>query len=81
PELTGEPRFTQRQTGLYLQDQMKIGQHWIVTAGLRYDRARSQLEGGEVDKAQATTKRFGLMYAASNGWSPYISYSESFTPV
>ena len=47
----------------------------------RYDRARSQLEGGEVDKAQATTKRFGLMYAASNGWSPYVSYSESFTPV
>ncbi|NYS11777.1 TonB-dependent siderophore receptor [Achromobacter xylosoxidans] len=81
PELTGEPQFNQRQTGIYLQDQMKIGQNWIVTAGVRHDRARSQLEGGDADKAQATTKRFGLMYAASNGWSPYISYSESFTPV
>jgi iron complex outermembrane receptor protein len=81
PELTGEPRFTQSQTGLYLQDQMKFGQHWIVTAGLRHDRARSQLDGGDADKVQATTKRFGLMYAASNGWSPYVSYSESFTPV
>ena len=29
PVLTGEPQFTQSQTGIYLQDQMKIGQHWI----------------------------------------------------
>ncbi len=31
-------------------------------------------------KSTATTKRLGLMYAFPSGWSPYVSYSESFTP-
>lgn len=79
--LSQDPQFKQRQTGLYLQDQMKIGTDWIVTAGLRHDRARTSLEGGNTDKAEANTKRFGLMYLAPKGWAPYISYSESFTPV
>lgn len=81
PTLTDDARFKQRQTGIYLQDQMKIGQNWIVSAGLRHDRARTVSEGSPGDSDSATTKRFGLMYAADNGWSPYISYSESFTPV
>ncbi|VFR25487.1 Ferrichrome-iron receptor [plant metagenome] len=79
--LTDEPRFKQRQSGIYLQNQMKFGQNWIVTAGLRHDRARTQLDGSQEDKDSATTKRLGVMYAADNGWSPYVSYSESFTPV
>ncbi|MEI2415141.1 TonB-dependent siderophore receptor [Orrella sp. JC864] len=80
PTLTEEPRFKLRQTGIYLQDQMKIGRNWIVAAGLRHDRARSGLDGGRTDKDQATTKRLGVMYVADNGWSPYVNYSESFTP-
>ncbi|WP_144633537.1 TonB-dependent siderophore receptor [Bordetella genomosp. 13] len=81
PELSRDPLYKQRQTGFYLQDQMKIDRNWIVTAGVRHDRARSEQEGSEAEKAQATTKRFGLMYAFENGWSPYVSYSESFVPV
>ncbi|MFA4912730.1 MAG: TonB-dependent siderophore receptor [Burkholderiaceae bacterium] len=81
PELTPEARFKQRQTGVYLQDQMKFGPNWIVVAGVRYDRARSGLEDQQTDRASATSKRLGVMYAASNGWSPYVNYSESFTPV
>ncbi|WP_459614955.1 TonB-dependent siderophore receptor [Bordetella sp. 2513F-2] len=80
-ELSDEPRFRLRQTGVYLQDQMRIGDSWIVTAGLRHDRARSKLDGGPTEKAQATTRRLGVMYLAGNGWAPYVSYSESFTPV
>ncbi len=79
--LADDPRFKQRQTGVYAQDQMKFGQNWIVTAGLRHDRAKTSLEGSQSDEASATTKRFALMYAADNGWSPYVSYGESFTPV
>ena len=79
-ELSDDPNFKLRQTGVYLQDQMKMN-NWIVVAGLRYDRARTELEGAETDRASATTKRLGIMYAADNGWSPYVSYSESFTPV
>ena len=76
-----EPRSTQKQAGLYLQDQMKIADRWIVVAGLRHDRANNTLVGAEDEKSQATTKRLGLMYLLDSGWSPYLSYSESFTPV
>lgn len=81
PELTPEARFKQRQSGVYLQDQMKFGQNWIVVAGLRNDHARSGLDGQHTDRDSATSKRLGIMYAADNGWSPYVNYSESFTPV
>ena len=73
--------FTQRQLGLYMQDQMKLGQNWIVMLGLRHDRARNETEGSETETSSATTKRAGLMYSFDAGWSPYLSYSESFTPV
>lgn len=73
------PGTTQRQTGLYLQDQMKLD-NWIVTAGLRHDKSVSGAEGRSDEETSATTKRLGLMYAHPSGWSPYVSYSESFTP-
>lgn len=79
PERTALPRTTQRQTGLYVQDQMKWD-HWIVTAGLRHDKAAAAAEGSPEEESTATTKRLGLMYAFPSGWSPYVSYSESFTP-
>lgn len=79
--LAEAPESTQSQAGLYVQDQMKVGPHWIVLAGLRHDRAESGLEGAEDEETDATTGRLGLMYAAAGGWSPYVSYSESFTPV
>ena len=79
--LSEEPRAVQRQVGLYLQDQMKIGSNWVVVAGLRHDRASNEVAGSEDEKDRATTKRLGLMYLAENGWSPYVSYSESFTPI
>lgn len=72
---------TNRQIGLYLQDQMKFGEHWVVAAGLRHDKARNQTEGSPAETSSATTRRVGLLYAAAGGWSPFVSYSESFTPV
>ncbi len=78
--LSDDPRSVQRQAGLYLQDQMKIGQ-WIVAAGVRHDRVNNALEGDDDEKSHATTKRLGVMYLLENGWSPYVNYSESFTPV
>lgn len=69
-----------RQYGLYAQDQLKIAKHWIVVAGLRHDRATNTTEGIGTEHDSATSKRFGLMYAFDNGWTPYLSYAESFTP-
>lgn len=74
-------KSSQRQVGLYLQDQMHIGEHWIVVAGLRHDRAKNGLVGAADEKSNATTKRLGVMFHDWAGWSPYVSYSESFTPV
>ncbi|MBB3177289.1 TonB-dependent siderophore receptor [Variovorax sp. Sphag1AA] len=80
-ELVDSPKSTQRQVGVYLQDQMKFAKNWIVIAGVRNDDVSNGLEGSDDEKSNATSKRFALMYAADNGISPYISYGESFTPV
>ncbi|RZU02346.1 TonB-dependent siderophore receptor [Rivibacter subsaxonicus] len=80
PELAQMPKTTLNQTGIYLQDQLRFASNWIGVAGLRHDRVTNKLEGTPDEKSSATTKRLGLLYQAA-GWSPYVSYSESFTPV
>ena len=72
---------TQKQTGLYVQDQLSLTSKWLLTVGLRHDKARNETEGADTQKSSATTKRAGLMYLSDSGVSPYVSYSESFTPV
>jgi iron complex outermembrane receptor protein len=79
--LNSAPESVQRQTGLYIQDQMKIADRWIVVAGLRHDKASSATEGGQTDKDSVNSLRFGLMYLTPMGLTPYLSYSESFTPL
>ncbi|MBA4110567.1 MAG: TonB-dependent siderophore receptor [Leptothrix sp. (in: Bacteria)] len=77
---------TLRQTGLYVQDQLKLGQHWAATLGLRHDQAQNVTDelGNKAAvkiKSHANTKRAGLLYITDNGWTPYLSYSESFQPL
>lgn len=81
PAMADKGESGQRHLGLYLQDQVKFASNWIVVAGLRHDRAVSEPSPGSEEKTSATSKRLGLMHAFDNGWSPYLSYSESFTPV
>lgn len=73
------------QLGLYAQDQIKFGPHWGLTLGLRHDKTTSDTHDrvNAVKATQddnATTGRVGLNYLVGNGWSPYISYAESFVP-
>jgi len=77
--MTEQPASKVRQTGVYLQDQVRWND-WIVVAGLRRDNARMSL-GTDQEDVGATTKRLGVLYALPGGWSPYLSYSESFTPL
>ncbi len=72
------------QYGLYLQDQLKWEQ-WILVLGLRQDWAQSEsrnlmTNGISKQKADALTRRAALMYRFDAGFSPYVSYSESFDP-
>jgi len=76
---------TQNQIGLYLQDQIKFGEHWRATLGGRYDRAdsvtKNQLAGTSATQDDhALTGRAGLVYVADNGLAPYFSYAQSFLP-
>ena len=78
--LVDEPDLKQRQTGIYLQDQMRLGP-WIVLAGVRRDWVSSKSEETLTQSDEANTGRIGLMYEFANGLSPYISYAQSFNPI
>jgi len=88
PSLIPRINYNQRsnQTGLYLQDQIKID-HWVVTLGGRYDwanaRTTNQLPAlSKVSQDEsAFTGRAGLTYLFDNGFAPYVSYATSFQPL
>jgi len=81
PDLTPNPSTELRQTGLYLQDQIKIASRFSILLGARRDHATNSSEGSPTDRDDATTLRGAFMYLSGSGWSPYFSYSESFQPV
>lgn len=69
----------QTQTGIYLQDQLKLGP-WIAVLGLRHDWLTIENIGRSTESETATTGRAALMYEFSSGITPYVSYSTSFVP-
>ena len=82
-----------RQRGVYLQDQMALG-NWRLSLGGRYDWTKDDSSsanrniatgistpgGRNVIKSEAFTGRAGLLYVFDNGLTPYVSYAESFQP-
>lgn len=77
------------QTGVYVQDQLKLG-NWIAVLGARYDWLHQDSTTffplddftDVVDQRnEAATYRAGLMYEFSFGLTPYVSYAESFVPI
>lgn len=86
-ELT-DREITKEQTGLYIQDQLRLDDRWVFLAGVRYDTAETDntsQAGGTTTREVADDDEFsfsgGIMYLADNGISPYISYTESFQPI
>ncbi|WP_104205366.1 TonB-dependent siderophore receptor [Billgrantia saliphila] len=73
-----------RQTGIYLQDQMGLGD-WRLTLGGRHDWvdiSNTDLTtdaSSELDDTQFSG-RAGLLYLFASGLAPYVSYSTAFTP-
>ena len=87
---TGVPTLTTKwdnlvkQTGLYVQDQIKLD-NFILTIGGRQDWAKVEnndlLANSRVaQNDNKFTGRVGLTYVTSFGLAPYISYTESFLP-
>jgi iron complex outermembrane receptor protein len=74
----------QEQTGIYIQEQGEWN-NWILTAGTRYDWAKTSTDDRVKNSTLAQndrklSSRVGLNYLFDNGISPYVSYSESFEP-
>ncbi|MEQ3623002.1 MAG: TonB-dependent siderophore receptor [Marinobacter sp.] len=74
----------QKQTGVYLQDQLATG-GWRLTLGGRYDWVEienTNRDSGVVAELDETqfSGRAGLLYLFDNGIAPYVSYSTSFSP-
>ena len=78
---------TQRQFGLYLQDQIKWGEGWIGTVNLRHDQVETTVStdrttgaAGSNRKDGETSWRLGLAKEFGNGVTAYASASSYFNP-
>lgn len=73
-----------KQFGVYLQDQMEIGDFDLMLSG-RYDFTQNNntdrfVNESESNKEGKFTWRGGAVYNFENGIAPYLSYSTSFVP-
>lgn len=74
---------TNRQIGVYVQNQTKIDDRFVVVLGGRKDRHRVEVRTSGTTVAErndAFTGRIGGVWLAPAGWSPYVSYATSFQP-
>jgi iron complex outermembrane receptor protein len=77
----GSEDTSQRQIGLYVQDQIRIRDRVSIVLGLRHDWVRTSAAGGAAEKAKALTWRAGIIGEAIKGVSPFFSYTQSFDPL
>ncbi|MEE1926527.1 TonB-dependent siderophore receptor [Pseudomonas sp. 148P] len=84
PQLDTRWDNTVRQTGVYLQDQVRLDQ-WLLTVGGRHDWA--EIDNKDLlarsiasQRDHKFTGRIGLTYLTDFGLAPYVSYSQSFLP-
>ncbi len=68
---------SQKQLGIYVQDQMHFFDRVSIVLGARRDR----VTGSSGQKDNATTFRAGIIGEIGAGFSPFFSYTESFLPV
>lgn len=85
PEPYQKTRQDLEQMGIYMQDQIAIGDPWIVTLGGRFSWVEQETEDrlagtSETKKDDAFTTCAGVTYVFDNGWAPYIAYTEGFVP-
>ena len=68
---------SQKQLGIYVQDQIRFLDRVSVVVGAR----RDLVTGSSGQKDNATTFRAGIIGEIGAGFSPFFSYTESFLPV
>lgn len=85
--LSSDFDLRKEQLGVYLQDQVRVGQ-WVLIAGARWDDFKATEDGRKYGAAVDNTLeqdnvalRAGVLYEFANGLSPYANYAESFEPL
>jgi iron complex outermembrane receptor protein len=86
--LTGHQDQSRRQTGVYIQDQMKLDNWAFILAGRQdwstIENTTTTLASGAQTNSGATDSAFtwkaGFLYQFDNGVTPYASYATSFDP-
>ncbi|GAB5560930.1 MAG: TonB-dependent siderophore receptor [Synoicihabitans sp.] len=80
--ITDYPATITNQFGIFAQERMSF-ENWTLALGLRYDDVRTHSLGNSTPNIDddATTGDIGLIYQASRGFTPYVSYAESFEPL
>lgn len=73
--------LTQRQAGVYLQDQIKLDRFTLVLSGRNDWVDTNETASGLSRDVSKFSGRAGLIYNFDNGLAPYISYATSFNPV
>lgn len=75
----------QRNTALFLQDELSLSAQWKLLAGLRHDRytqeINNRISGITTEQNDtAVSPRIGLTYLVNPQWSWYASAGKSFRP-
>lgn len=81
-DVIDSPADNSDQFGIFARDQITAG-NWLVSLGLRRDDVKTIPDGAttaSIDET-ATTGDLGIMYRFDNGFSPYLSWAESFEPL
>jgi iron complex outermembrane receptor protein len=83
--------LTQKQLGLYAQDQLRFGDGWLVTLNGRYDWGWLSADNGPTYYSATSSSqssnvgdfsgRAGLAYEFDNGITPYASVATFFNPI
>ncbi|WP_439623690.1 TonB-dependent siderophore receptor [Shinella sp.] len=78
--------LTQQQIGVYMQDQIRFGDDWLVTLNGRYDYVRTEASDrigtASFDGSEGEfSGRAGIAYEFANGVTPYASASSFFNPL
>jgi len=75
-----DPGDTQTEDyGVYINDQISLNA-WKFNIGVRYDDTET-VTTSTTQSDDATSFSVGALYAFENGFSPYVSFAESFEPV
>lgn len=81
-----ERDIDKQQTGVYLQNQLRLADRWVLLGGVRYDQAETEnanRTSGLKERSDDNHVSWsgGLMYLGEHGINPYLSYTESFDPL